>query len=129
VQIWRNDTMEGSAWAGGKNLSKPRDLWKFKHITSTIVSFPKDPSVRYCVGSCWTTYSWKDLTEIYPKITLQINISSKKNVVLCQLAIWTRNNYKSKYNNPNNTDISISTHHIDRKGFSCTISQENIPIF
>jgi len=33
-------------------------------------------------------------------------------------------NYKSKYSNPNSTDISISTQHIDRKEFSCTISQE-----
>jgi hypothetical protein len=37
-------------------------------------------------------------------------------------------NYKSKYCNPNDPDISISTHHTDRKGISCTISQENIPI-
>jgi hypothetical protein len=39
-----------------------------------------------------------------------------------------RKNYKSKYSNPNSMDISISTQHIDRKGFSCTISQENNPI-
>jgi hypothetical protein len=37
-------------------------------------------------------------------------------------------NYKNKYHNPNDPDISISTQHIDRKGLSCTISQENIPI-
>jgi hypothetical protein len=37
-------------------------------------------------------------------------------------------NYKSKYLNPNDPDISISTQHTDIKGFSCTISQENILI-
>jgi hypothetical protein len=37
-------------------------------------------------------------------------------------------NYTSKYSNPNSTDISISTQHIDKKGFSYTISQENFPI-
>jgi len=42
----------------------------------------------------------------------------KNNVVL----------YKSKYSNPNDIDISISTQHIDRIGFSFTISQENIPV-
>jgi hypothetical protein len=36
--------------------------------------------------------------------------------------------YKSKYSNPNDIDISISTQHIDRIGFSFTISQENIPV-
>jgi hypothetical protein len=45
----------------------------------------------------------------------------------CQLDAQPKN-YKSKYSNPNSTDISISTQHIDRKGFSCTTSQENIPI-
>jgi hypothetical protein len=39
-----------------------------------------------------------------------------------------RKNYKSKYRNPNDPNISISTQHKDKKGFSCTISQENIPI-
>jgi hypothetical protein len=57
-------------------------------------------------------------TKIYPKITPQRNI-----------AIWMRKNYKSKYCNPNDPDISISIHRTDRKGISCTISQENIPIF
>jgi hypothetical protein len=33
-----------------------------------------------------------------------------------------------KLTNLNGTDISISMKHIDRIGFSCTISQENIPI-
>jgi hypothetical protein len=37
-------------------------------------------------------------------------------------------NYKSKYCNPSDPDISISTQHIVREGFSCAISQENIPI-
>jgi len=37
-------------------------------------------------------------------------------------------NYKRKYLNPNDPDISISTQHTDIKGFSCTISQENILI-
>jgi hypothetical protein len=35
-------------------------------------------------------------------------------------------NYKSKYNNPKSTYISISIQHIDIIEFSCTISQENI---
>jgi hypothetical protein len=49
-------------------------------------------------------------------------------VIFGQLAIWMRNNYKSKYRNPDDPDISISTQHTDKKGFSSTISQENIPI-
>jgi hypothetical protein len=36
--------------------------------------------------------------------------------------------HKSKYRNPNDPDISISTQHTDKIGFSCTISQENILI-
>jgi hypothetical protein len=40
----------------------------------------------------------------------------------CQLDAKT--NYKSKHSNPNDTDISISTQHIDKIGFSCTIFQE-----
>jgi hypothetical protein len=39
---------------------------------------------------------------------------------------WMPTKYKSKYSNPNGTDISISTQHIDRRGFSCTVSQEHI---
>jgi hypothetical protein len=39
---------------------------------------------------------------------------------------WMPKNYTSKYSNPNGTDISISTQHINRTGFSCTIFQENI---
>jgi len=42
---------------------------------------------------------------------------------------WMYKNYKSKYSNPNSKDISISTQHINKKEFPCTISQENIPIF
>jgi hypothetical protein len=34
---------------------------------------------------------------------------------------------KSKDRNPNNTDITISTQHPNRIGFSYTLSQENIP--
>jgi hypothetical protein len=41
----------------------------FEHPTSTIVSFPKDPSVRYYAGSCWMTYSQKDLNRNIFKIT------------------------------------------------------------
>jgi hypothetical protein len=37
-------------------------------------------------------------------------------------------NYKNKDRNPNEPDISISTQHTNRIGFSCTISQENISI-
>jgi hypothetical protein len=44
----------------------------------------------------------------------------------CQLDAKT--NYKSKRSNPKDPDISISTKHIDKIGFSCTIFQENIPI-
>jgi hypothetical protein len=33
-------------------------------------------------------------------------------------------NYKNKDRNPNDPDISISTRHIDRIGFSCTLSQK-----
>jgi len=39
-----------------------------------------------------------------------------------------KTNYKSKHSNPNDIDISISTQHIDRIGFSCTIFQENISV-
>jgi hypothetical protein len=48
---------------------------------------------------------------------------------------WMPKYYKSKGRNPDDPDISISTQHTDRIGFSCTISQEkkfqspNIPIF
>jgi hypothetical protein len=34
---------------------------------------------------------------------------------------------QNKDRNPTDPDISISTQHTDRKGFSCTLSQENIP--
>jgi len=40
---------------------------------------------------------------------------------------WTPKYYKSKDRNPNDPDISISTQHTDKIGFSCTLSQENIP--
>jgi hypothetical protein len=40
---------------------------------------------------------------------------------------WMPKYYKSKDRNPNDPDISISTQHIDRIGFSCTLSQENTP--
>jgi hypothetical protein len=42
---------------------------------------------------------------------------------------WMPKYYKSKDRNPNDLDISISTQHTDIIGFSCTKSQENIPIF
>jgi hypothetical protein len=53
---------------------------------STTVCFPKDPSVRCCVGSHWMTYSCKDLNkniskEIPPQERLNL-VSSKNNVVL-----------------------------------------------
>jgi hypothetical protein len=35
--------------------------------------------------------------------------------------------FKSKDRNPNDLDILISTQHTDIIGFSCTLSQENIP--
>jgi hypothetical protein len=41
---------------------------------------------------------------------------------------WMPKYYKRKYRNPNDPDISISTQHADKIEFSCTISQENIPI-
>jgi hypothetical protein len=41
---------------------------------------------------------------------------------------WMPKYYKSKDCNPNEPDISISTQHTDKIGFSCTVSQENIPI-
>jgi hypothetical protein len=40
---------------------------------------------------------------------------------------WMPKNYKNKDRNPNDPDISISTQHTDIRGFSCTLSQENIP--
>jgi hypothetical protein len=47
---------------------------------------------------------------------------------------WMPKYYKNKDRNPNDLDISISTQHTDRIGFSCTISQKkfqspNIRIF
>jgi len=44
-------------------------------------------------------------------------------VVLWRLSIGCQN-YISKYSNPNDTDISISTQHTNIIGFSCTISQK-----
>jgi hypothetical protein len=41
---------------------------------------------------------------------------------------WMPKYYKRKDRNPNSTDITISTQHPDMIGFSCTISQESIPI-
>jgi hypothetical protein len=41
---------------------------------------------------------------------------------------WMPKYYKSKDCNPNDPDISISTQHTNKKGFSCIVSQENIPI-
>jgi len=40
---------------------------------------------------------------------------------------WMPKYSKSKDHNPNDPDISISTQHTDIIGFSCTLSQENIP--
>jgi hypothetical protein len=40
---------------------------------------------------------------------------------------WMPKYYKRKDHNPNDPDISILTQHTDRIGFSCTLSQENIP--
>jgi hypothetical protein len=52
----------GRLWMSlGKKLILILRPLEFEHPTSTTVSFPKDPSVRYCAGSCWMTYSWKDL--------------------------------------------------------------------
>jgi hypothetical protein len=47
---------------------------------------------------------------------------------------WMYKNYKRKYSNPNSTNISISTKHIDRKGFHAQYLKKifqsiNIPIF
>jgi hypothetical protein len=41
---------------------------------------------------------------------------------------WMPKYYKGKYRNPNDLDMSRSTQHTDKKGSSCTISQENISI-
>jgi hypothetical protein len=41
---------------------------------------------------------------------------------------WMPKYYKYKDRNPNDPDISISTQHTDKIGFSCTIFQENIQI-
>jgi hypothetical protein len=41
--------------------------------------------------------------------------------------IWMPKNYKNKDRNLDDPDISISTQHTDNIGFSCTLSQENIP--
>jgi hypothetical protein len=41
---------------------------------------------------------------------------------------WMPKYCKSKDRNPNDPDISISTQQTYRIGFSCTVSQENIPI-
>jgi hypothetical protein len=64
--------------------------------------------------------------EISPKIPLD-PVSSKNNVVFKTAVNWMPKNYKNKDRNPNDPDISISTQHADRIGFSCTLSQENIP--
>jgi hypothetical protein len=41
---------------------------------------------------------------------------------------WMPKYYKSKDRNLNDLDISISTQHTNKIGFSCTISQKEIPI-
>jgi hypothetical protein len=41
---------------------------------------------------------------------------------------WMPKYYKSKYRNPNDPDISISTQHTDIIEFLGTISQENITV-
>jgi hypothetical protein len=40
---------------------------------------------------------------------------------------WKPKNYKTKDRNPNDLDIPISTQHTNIIGFSCTLSQKNIP--
>jgi hypothetical protein len=37
---------------------------------------------------------------------------------------WMPKYYKRKDSNPNDPDISISTQHTDKIGFSCTLSQK-----
>jgi hypothetical protein len=64
--------------------------------------------------------------EISPKIPLD-PVSLKNNVVFKTVVKWRLKYYKSKDCNPNDPDIPISTQHTDIIGFSCTLSQENIP--
>jgi hypothetical protein len=117
---------------GNKLILNLETFGNFEHMISNKINFPKDPSVGHCTGSPWMTYSWNKIKQKYQqKYHYQEEsdlVSSKNNVVLWQLSIWMPKNYKSKYSNPNSMDTSISIQHIDRKGFSCTISQENIPI-
>jgi hypothetical protein len=68
----------------------------------------------------------KNQPEISPKIPLD-PVSSKNNVVFKIAVNWMPKNYENKDHNPNDPDISISTKHTNRIGFSCTLSQENIP--
>jgi hypothetical protein len=91
-------------------------------------------------GSICRMLCWEPLADIFLKRFKQKyfqkynhqerldSVSSKNNVVLWRMSIGCQN-YISKYNNPNDPDISISTQHTNIIGFSCTISQENIPIF
>jgi hypothetical protein len=63
-------------------------------------------------------------SEISPKIPLD-PVSAKNNVVFKTAVKWMPKNYTNKDRNPNDLDISISTQHTDKIGFSCT---KNIPI-
>jgi hypothetical protein len=85
-----------------------------------------------CQTLCWepldVVFLNQNQSEISPKIPLD-PVSSKNNVVFKTAIKWMPKNYKNKDHNPNDPDISISTQHTDKIGFSSTLSQENIPIF
>jgi hypothetical protein len=68
----------------------------------------------------------KNQPEISPKILLD-PVSYKNNVIFKTAVNWMPKIYKNKDRNPNDPDISISTQHTNIIGFSCTLSQENIP--
>jgi hypothetical protein len=72
MQIWRKMLRKALYELGEQAHLNPETFGK-KNITSTIVCFSKDPSIRCCVGSRWLTYYLKDLSKNISK-----NITTKK---------------------------------------------------
>jgi hypothetical protein len=109
---------------GKKLILNPETFGNFEHMTSNI------SKGCICQTLCWepldVVFLNQNQSEISPKIPLD-PVSSKNNVVFKTAIKWMPKNYKNKDRNPNDPDISISTQHTYIIGFSCTLSQENIP--
>jgi len=101
-------------------------LGNFEHMTSNISKW------CICQTLCWepldVVFLNQNQLEISPKIPLD-PVSSKNNVVFKTAVKWMPKNYKNKDRNPNDPDISISTQHTDRKGFSYYLKKISQQIF